>query len=59
MNSAIMNALSAIKRAGGYQIPSASEVERAPNGKKWFGEKKDGSHWALIKHGIDSYNVTC
>jgi hypothetical protein len=59
MNSSLLNALSAIKRAGGYKIPSAVEVEEAPNGKKWYGEKKDGAHWMLIKHRIDSYNVTC
>ena len=56
---AIMNALSAIKGAGGYGIPSFDEVIRAKNGKAWYGEKQDGYHWKLIKHGPASYNVTC
>lgn len=56
---AILNALSAIKSAGGYEIPSFDEVAYARNGKVWYGEKKDGYHWKLIKHGQASYNVTC
>ena len=59
MNSALINALSALYRAGAKAIPNPEEVVNAHNGKKWFGEKKDGSHWMLVKHGIKSYNVTC
>lgn len=62
MNSprvAILNALSAIKSAGGLDIPSYDEVAHANNGKAWYGEKKDGYHWKLIKHGPASYNLTC
>ena len=59
INAALLNALGAIKRAGGYDIPSKEEIFRAANGRAWYGRKKDGSHWKLIKHAIDSYNVTC
>jgi hypothetical protein len=59
MNAALMNALSALYRAGARGLPSPDEVADGYNGKKWFGEKKDGSHWMLVKHGPQSYNVTC
>lgn len=56
---AVNNALSALYRAGAKRIPNADEVLDGYSGKKWFGTKKDGSHWMLIKHGQASYNVTC
>ncbi len=59
---AARNALSAIIRSGArnnFEVPGVEEVLRAPNGKAWYGEKKDGSHWKLQKHGQDSYNVIC
>ena len=56
---AILNALSAIKSSGGLGAPSFDEVEKAKNGRVWYGEKKDGYHWKLIKHSLSSYNVTC
>lgn len=55
----LLNALSALKGAGAREIPTVDEVVKAQNGKAWYGEKRDGGHWKLQKHGIESYNVVC
>jgi hypothetical protein len=59
MNSALANALDALKAAKAKQIPTSYDVLLAPNGSAWYGLKNDHSHWKLIKHREDSYNVEC
>lgn len=59
LNAALANALDALKSAGAKDIPTAYDALLAPNGTSWNGVKKDHSHWKLIKHREDSYNVEC
>lgn len=38
------------------EVPSAAQVQAAPNGMRWGGVLKDGS-WELIKNGPDSFTT--
>lgn len=59
INAALANALDALKAAHAKRIPTAYDVLLAPNGAQWHGLKADNSHWTLIRHTEDSYNVEC
>lgn len=59
INAALANALDALRSAKAKQLPTAYEILLAPDGTQWHGLKADNSHWALIRHKEDSYNVAC
>lgn len=59
INAALANALDALKVAHAKQIPTAYDALLAPDGTQWHGLKADNSHWTLIRHKVDSYNVIC
>jgi hypothetical protein len=59
INAALANALDALKVSGAKNIPPAYDILLSGNGTYWSGTKSDGSHWKLIKHQNDSYNVEC
>lgn len=59
LNAALANALDALKSAKAKNIPTAYDVLLGPTYHEWSGIKENGSHWRLIKHKADSYNVEC
>lgn len=59
LNAALANALDALKSAKAKNIPTAYDVLLSPTFNVWNGIKEDSSHWKLIKHKADSYNVEC
>lgn len=58
-NNALKKALTELRSAGAQNIPSETEIEGAPNGKKWSGKKSSGDEWELVKNGPDSFNTRC
>ncbi len=57
MDIALENALDSLRQAGAHNVPQPSVVENSPAGMKWYGERRKGGRWRLIKHGMGSYNV--
>lgn len=57
MDIALRNTLDGLRKAGARHIPEPSVVENSPAGTKWYGQKRDGDRWYLVKHGKESYNT--
>lgn len=59
MNPQLQEALEQLEQAQAQGLPSYTEVEGAPDGKSWIGNKADGTPWVLKKLEKNSYRCTC
>lgn len=57
MDIALQNALDGLRKVGARHVPEPSVVESSPSGSSWYGVKRDGDRWYLVKHRKGSYNV--